>query len=164
MASARSLAPPRTVDPYYHQAERMAEIERRLALLEQGKLIQLWEVGAGAPVPGFTNSYANYQPAAGLWAKCAFWKVGNRVYIQGLVYSSIANANGAAGGVFTLPLGYRPTQMHMFNQTGNAVAARVDVLPSGEVRNQSTAGFAAGAVAASSWFLTLDGINFAVGA
>jgi len=34
MSSARILAPPRTVDPYYHQAERMAELERRLLLLE----------------------------------------------------------------------------------------------------------------------------------
>jgi hypothetical protein len=34
MSTARILNPPRTVDPYSHQAERMAEMERRLALLE----------------------------------------------------------------------------------------------------------------------------------
>lgn len=36
MATARILQPPRTVDPYYHQAERLAEMERRIAMLESG--------------------------------------------------------------------------------------------------------------------------------
>lgn len=160
-ATTRLLNPPRTVDPYYHQAERMASIEARLALLEQGAMPIFYEVGVGAPVPGFQNGYANYAPTVGQWARCGYWLVGNRVYLQGLVYAN--NAAGSGIPIFTLPAGFRPAYQHLFSQYGNVGVARVDVQPSGFVANQSNSGWAAGAVGGSSWFLSLDGINFPVG-
>ena len=160
-ATTRLLNPPRTVDPYYHQAERMASIEARLALLEQGDMPTLWEIGAGAPVPDFQNNYANYAPST--WAKAAFVKVANRVYLQGLVFSNLASAIGATGDIFTLPAGFRPASWHLFTTQGNAGLARIDVLDTGQVKNQSTSGYAAGATAGQSWYIALDGISFTIG-
>lgn len=86
-------------------------------------------VGAGGGEPAFQNSWVNY----GSWGNAAFRRIGNIVYLAGLVMSG----NGSAT-IFTLPTGYRIESI-----TGGSTArifvslattvARIDVYTNGNV-------------------------------
>jgi hypothetical protein len=102
-------------------------------LLEQGSLRlvigQLADTG-WITVTSFSNSWASY----GSGFEPQYRKVGGIVYVQGTL------ASGTVGNVpaFTLPAGYRPSQLLNFpiatHDGTNYVLGAVNVLANGEVR------------------------------
>jgi hypothetical protein len=85
------------------------------------------EIGATGE-PAFENGWSNY---AGGYATAAYRKVGNVVYIKGLVKGgTIGNV-----AVFSFPAGYQPALSRMFVAANAAgTAGRLDVLSNGQVR------------------------------
>jgi len=96
------------------------------------------------PVTTFQNGWSNYEQG---WPGAAYSKVGNRVFLKGLVKGGIAGQV-----IFNLPLGLRPTGNCLFPVDGHNQHARVDVYPTGNVHH------VIGALA----YVTLDPINFSI--
>lgn len=122
-----------------------------------GSVITYIDEGRGIPivlgssgVSGWTqatlvNSWVNY----GLtWDTAAYRKVGDIVYLRGLV------KNGSIpGAIFTLPSGYRPPADILFAADMDANKhARIDVYTSGIVHCQGGDG--------TNVYLTLSGVSF----
>jgi hypothetical protein len=64
------------------------------------------EVGSGGSAPAFQNSWVNF---GGGYATAGYRKVGSQVFLKGVIKS------GSSSLAFTLPSGYRPTQLKEFN-------------------------------------------------
>jgi hypothetical protein len=83
-------------------------------------------VGAGAPAPAFTNSWANIgsgSPVAQYW----FDRRGN-VRLQGRI-----SAGAIGSSAFTLPVGYRPSVTMVFAVSSNGAFGEVVIQPTGVV-------------------------------
>lgn len=79
-----------------------------------------------------------------------YYKENGRVYLSGLLNNVPVGLT-----IFTLPMGYRPTERLIFYTIGSSnMAARVDILTSGEVLFNYHAG--------TGGWLNLDGISFRV--
>jgi hypothetical protein len=105
--------------------------------------------------PTLTNSWVNYVTGGHRVAGYRKLKDGT-VELRGLVKSG---TSGAGTGIFTLPVGFRPTEQEVFLQTANHPTAsqgfaRVDVFPTGQVQ---VVGYGPSATNA---FLSLAGIRF----
>jgi hypothetical protein len=74
-------------------------------------------------IPTMVNGWVNF---AGGHVPCRYRKYNGTVYLQGLVM------NGA-GGIFTLPPGFRPGAILVTGAQSNAGFARIDVNPDGTV-------------------------------
>lgn len=85
-------------------------------------------IDTGWTAPTFLNSWVNY--GAGGWSTAAYRKVGNRVYLRGLVKDGTLGA-----AVFTLPSGYRPTAGLHFGVicSDTTVPGKAQVLADGSV-------------------------------
>ena len=98
--------------------------------------------------PAFDNNWVNYGSG---YEVCGFYKHLDRVYLQGLIKSGTVNT-GSTGTAFTLPAGYRPVGVALFDVQSNFALGRIDVRDSGQVR-MHTGG--------NAWF-SLDGLSFRV--
>jgi hypothetical protein len=103
-----------------------------------------WHVVGRAGEPAFQNGWTNYDTVN--YSTCAFRKDGqNFVYLKGTITSGAASTN-----IFTLPAGYRPSQLLMFDPYGGEYNSNVTVYSNGVVHkgpNYNT-------------FVSLDGIVF----
>lgn len=95
------------------------------------------------------NTAGNWASFGGAYAMPAYKKVGDLVFLRGLVVRS----SGADTLIATLPSGYRPLADQLFATAGDNALARIDVETDGEMRLQ------AGTAAA---YLSLDTISFSV--
>lgn len=113
----------------------------------QGKVAgEEWrEVGA-AGEPAFANSWVNYD---GSRESAAFYKLGDRVYLKGV----IKNGSAVNTTAFTLPVGYRPAKELWFAVMSNGAIGRLEVGADGAVRPAT----------GSTAHYTLDGVSFRVG-
>ena len=113
-----------------------------------GGMVDFWHQ------PALSNGWA--QLGSG-FANAAYRKdTGGVVRLRGVVRSGTFDASGgAAGTIFTLPLGFRPEARAMFAAPsvggGTDAYGRVDVKPTGEVV----------AIFGTSTFIGLDGVAFA---
>lgn len=102
---------------------------------------------AGWITPTFQNGWVNY---GGLYATAGYRKDG-----QGIVHLKGLVKDGALGAtpVFTLPVGYRPAETHLFGVASNTTggAGRVDVTSGGLVQALTPS--------VSSW-VSLEGVIF----
>jgi hypothetical protein len=100
---------------------------------------------------GWTNyGGATYGPAQ-------YRRLGNLVYLRGLITSGSATYDMVAATVLTLPVGYRPLKAEIFAQdSGGAAHCRVDVRATGEVSVQYSG------LTTHSGYLSLSGIVFSV--
>ena len=107
--------------------------------------------GPESPVSvSFLNDFADYGSS---FAPVTYYKHKERVYISGLVKQdddgTLPNAT-----IFNLPVGYRPSEDHIFYATSNNAGCRVDVQSDGDVIiivcNDNLA------------FISLSGISFRV--
>jgi hypothetical protein len=83
-------------------------------------------VGSGGTAPAFGVGFGNYGNG---FAPVGFRKVGNLVYVRGLIANVSATAQNAT--FFTLPAGYRPLATVVFPGFSSAGILRVDVAPNG---------------------------------
>lgn len=90
-----------------------------------------WHMVGDPGEPAFENSWTNYGSP---FTEAGFRRIGNVVYLQGLIKSG-----SAAADAFQLPLGYRPsfggtgtTGIYTGLESGNT-AARIDILEDGGV-------------------------------
>lgn len=95
------------------------------------------------------NSGGNWANYGGNYASAAYKKVGDLVFLRGLVVRS----SGSDTLIATLPSGYRPGSYSLHATAGDDVFARIDVETDGEMRLQ------AGSATA---YLSLDGIVFSI--
>jgi hypothetical protein len=113
--------------------------------------IEPWhEVGA-AGEPAFGGTWRSYNAGVGVFGKVGFRKTPDgKVQMRGLAESVTASG---VGTIFTLPVGYRPTQQHVFLAVTSAGSGvfRIDVSTTGEV---------AGAVPAAGQWVSLAEIEF----
>lgn len=86
------------------------------------------------------NSWVNYVDiVGGNWARAAYRKIGDIVYVQGLIYHSAGLTPPSEA--FTLPVGYRPPASLIFvSDKETNTHARTDVRPNGTVTLQWSAG------------------------
>ena len=91
------------------------------------------------------NSGGNWANYGGSYANAAYKKVGDLVFLRGLVVRS----SGSDTLIATLPSGNRPGSYSLHATAGDDVFARIDVEPDGEMRLQ------AGSATA---YVSLDGI------
>jgi hypothetical protein len=76
--------------------------------------------------PGFAGTWTNYGSG---WQACQYRKVGDRVYLRGLVAGGVIN-----NPIFILPVGFRPPATVIFSSETNPNAhARIDVQSDGSV-------------------------------
>lgn len=96
----------------------------------------------------YQNTYSQYETG---YAPFSFRKINNRVFLKGMIKSSIANPIGYYAMAGILPVGSRPKEniYLLGSESGNAL--NVSVQPNGEIRVFNKT--------ANSW-LSLDGINF----
>lgn len=86
-------------------------------------------VGASGQ-PAFQNSWVNY----GGWGDAAFRRIGNVVFLAGLIKDGSIGASA-----FTLPVGFRPSarvgmaSAELYGTIGNSAIGRVNVYPDGRV-------------------------------
>jgi hypothetical protein len=107
-----------------------------------GKVIFRPQTNSTAPtlLGSWVNVGSFYEPAK-------YYKDGwNRVFLSGMVKSGTASST-----VFTLPVGFRPANVHVFIATADNAYARVNVSDNGNVD------FALGT---ATGYLSLDGISF----
>lgn len=118
------------VDPADRFARSIAELDRRIGEVERAAGRS--DATAWTYVT-FQSSWADYD-TSGTWARAAYRRIGDVVYVRGLV------KDGTIGQpVFTLPAGFRPPGstgkgsviFPTYTATG---VGRVDVEPSGIVR------------------------------
>ena len=94
----------------------------------------------------FENGWVNYHNT--YWNTAAYRKVGDIVYLKGLVKDGTVDST-----IFTMPEGYRPPKSHLFNGTSsNGTYTRIDVDTDGHVEMRS---------GANGW-CSLDGLSFSV--
>jgi hypothetical protein len=97
--------------------------------------------------PALATNWALY--AAG-WQAPGFYKDNqSRVFLQGMIKKTIAVVNGEV--LFTLPVGYRPLGQSLFVVYSNSAAARIDVMPNGQV---------VASTGVNAAWVSLAGINF----
>jgi Siphovirus ReqiPepy6 Gp37-like protein len=84
-----------------------------------GEIDEAWKLPT---FQGTASTYPAYEPTR-------YKRVGNRVYIEGLVANPGSNTT-----IFTLPDGYRPPATVPRAQVGNGAIARVDYFSTGEVK------------------------------
>ncbi|MCB9766391.1 MAG: hypothetical protein H6739_41835 [Alphaproteobacteria bacterium] len=104
--------------------------------------------GSALPLSGNTTNYG------GDYGNAAYVKVGDVVYVSGLIRST----NNQWGHVATLPEGCRPTRRLIFNLNNHESTARVDVLPNGQIHYVASPG------GLDHNWLSLTGISFSVNA
>lgn len=81
-------------------------------------------------VPTFQNNWVNYDTT---YNTAGYYKdADNRVHVKGLVKTGTANTV-----IFTFPAGYRPLKRGIFVTVSNNAIARIDVLPTGEVKMET---------------------------
>lgn len=98
---------------------------------------------------------ANYQIFSGAtYSQPAYRRIGDIVYLRGLVGRNTATAP-ANSTLATLPAGFVPTAINIFEQNCGTGRARVDVYPAGGVLHADFT-FTVGT------YLSLDGIFFSV--
>lgn len=117
-----------------------------MTTIRQKDLGVLKKLSAPEPwqTPTFENSWVNF---AGGFAAAGYWKDAEGVvHLRGVVKSGTVGAT-----IFTLPLGYRPLDRHMFAaMTDTNTIGRVDVVADGTVVASS----------ASNVYLSLDTCSF----
>jgi len=79
------------------------------------------------------NTAGNWANYGGSYAVAAYKKVGDLVFIRGLVVRS----SGADTLIATLPSGYRPGSYHLYATSGDDAFARIDIENDGEIRLQT---------------------------
>jgi hypothetical protein len=78
--------------------------------------------------PPFQDSWENLDTTS--YSTCAFRKDGqNMVYLKGTI-----TGGGVDSTIFTLPVGYRPSQLLMFDPYGGTYNSEITVYPDGRVR------------------------------
>lgn len=92
--------------------------------------------------PTLAGSWVN---VGSFFETAGYYKDGwNRVHLSGMVKSG-------SGTVFTLPVGFRPTKVHVFSTAADDAFARVNV---------TDAGLVSFAIGTAATYLSLDGISF----
>ena len=80
---------------------------------------------AWVTVSSFSNSWVAF--GAG-WSTPRYRKIGDIVYVQGMI------KDGTSGlACFTLPVGFRPTEIQVFHSTTSTGVVRMDVGSNGQV-------------------------------
>lgn len=134
MSRIRLSAP---VDPTDRFADTIKSLQEQVAELQRAASnVTPWRRVGASGQPAFTNSWVNFDPSATTFERAAFRKIGDIVYIRGLVASgSLANA------VFVLPTDCRPPKTLVFQSICSSVAtvARLDIDAVGNVLAQSGA-------------------------
>lgn len=107
------------------------EIAKQFPLSKRNVKLEAPNDVGGLNQPTFQNGWINFDTTTYRGAR--FWKdsVG-LVHIEGLVKSGTANSV-----IFVLPAGYRPGLGHVFATDSNSGHARIDVAPTGEVKQVS---------------------------
>lgn len=102
-------------------------IKKEFPLSRRHMKIETPNVVGGTGQPAFENSWVNYDTLTFYGAR--FWKDPmGLVRIEGLIKSGTIPA-----AAFTLPVGYRPSNGHLFAVISNGAIGRVDVAPTGQV-------------------------------
>lgn len=84
----------------------------------------------------FLNGWADYTDTNGAgWARGCYRKIGDIVYLRGLIARPPSSPGTSPQIAFTLPPGYRPSMVEIFyaDMVGN-VHCRVDVMVNGNVQ------------------------------
>jgi len=124
---------PGPADPYEAVYQRLAALERRLESSEKkgGSGADSWHYVGGAGEPAFANSWQNN---GGGYSTVAFKKVGDVVFFRGLAYRP---SGASTATVFTLPVGYRPSQQCWLHMAGynsaTYISGRLDIASTGTV-------------------------------
>ena len=93
------------------------------------------------------NSGGNWGNYGGSYHSAAYKKVGDLVFLRGLVVRS----SGVDTLIATLPVGYRPASFILRSTSGDDAFARIDVESDGEIRLQA---------GAATVYVSLDGVWF----
>jgi hypothetical protein len=95
--------------------------------------------------PTFQNAWVNFGFASTQWSLAGYRKIGDMVWLKGLVKSGTVGA-----AIFTLPVGYRPSADALFAVDSNNLFGVIDVTSAGVVK--LTTG--------SNVYVQLDGLVF----
>lgn len=107
------------------------EIAKQFPISRRGIKIETPNLVGAPGQPTFANGWTNYDTNG--WTPLRFWKDSSgMVTIEGLVRDGTANSV-----IFVLPEGYRPGRGLLFSQDSTTGHARVDVAPTGEVKQAS---------------------------
>ena len=107
------------------------EIKKQFPIARRNTKLEAPNVVGGADQPAFQNGWLNYDTTTYRGAR--FWKdTTGVVHIEGLVKSGTPNSV-----IFTLPAGYRPGSGLVFAVDSNSGHSRIDVAPTGEVKQVS---------------------------
>jgi hypothetical protein len=123
---------PRTVrDPRLLAQAQVSDVDHRLRRVEYGGTALRWHDVGATGEPAFQNSWVNYGSG---YAVASFGKTQ-----QGIVYLKGLVKDGTLGStIFTLPAGYRPTEIMLFPawtlNVATVVFARIEVLSDGTVK------------------------------
>lgn len=91
----------------------------------------------------FENSWEDYGSG---FAPCAFRKIGDEVYLKGLMKLGTVGASA-----FTLPVGYRPAETNIFAIQAAEVGKRIDIGATGTVVVTASA---------TNSYVSISGISF----
>lgn len=97
----------------------------------------------------FSNGWVNFGSG---WAGASYRKIGNRVFLRGLIAAGTISGDPNTNTAFTLPVGYRPIQSNgtMHAVVSNDAFGQVRAAQDGRV----------GVFTGSSTWVNLDGISF----
>lgn len=119
-------------------------LRQQFPLSRKSMKVESPNVIGAASQPAFENSWVNYDTSTFHGAR--FWKdPTGQVHLEGVIKSGTIPATA-----FTLPVGYRPSNGHLFVVISNGAIGRVDVAPTGNVVVQ----------AGNNTYVSLDGIHF----
>lgn len=128
-ADGRQLAPTTIAPVYVGATVWLARVGDRYVVLGEEYSDTAWHYVGAAGEPAFVSPWVNYDTNQFMGAR--FRRESGSVRIEGLVKNGTAN-----GVVFTLPVGFRPTNRLVFTvEAARSVggASRLDVLPDGGV-------------------------------
>lgn len=124
----------------------IGSVLRRLSVLETREDTGGLSVGGWVDFT-YTTGWTDFGTGAGLYEGGRYRKVGDIVYLEGLV----KRTSGSSYVITTLPTGFRPANRHMFASNQGGSFGRVDIENNGEVIAHSS-----GLVT----YVTLSGILF----
>lgn len=84
-------------------------------------------IDTGWIAPALLNGWVNYSAPGTGFAPCGYRKIGNIVFLRGLLKSGTANL------MFTLPAGYRPAWLMLLGIEAGGAHGRVDIAANGDV-------------------------------
>lgn len=102
----------------------------------------------------YATGWSDFDPAN--WLGAAYRKIGNQVFVRGLVKNSAAMSAGTVYPVGTLPAGFRPPGNLILSGTIGNSSTRMDIMSTGIIEFVSGAAVSAGSYCSITSSFTID--------